>query len=417
MILDLFAGPGGWDEGVKPLGLYPVGIEWDDAACRTGKAAGHTRVRADVAALPTEPMVGKVSGLIASPPCQTFSMAGKGKGRDALPELCAAVEKVWRGITPQAACPDLDEKSTLVLEPVRYARDLRPEWIACEQVPAVLPIWQTLAVVLRHNGYTAWTGVLNSADYGVPQTRERAILIASRKRNVQPPAPTHGRDGGEADLFGDVLLPWVSMAEALGWGIHSKPAGTLVAGDATKRGRNPLDGESGARKTYTNAQERGDWVLRSGQTVNGGPHATRTADEPAVTMTGRADLCQWVKRERSGDRSEEGFDPTQVPCQTLTSKARSWTYTRPATSVMGDPRIGRPGHKDRDKGESAFDKDSVRVTVQEAAVLQSFRADFPWQGSRTKQFEQVGNAVPPRLALHVVAAVLGIDITSQEAAA
>ena len=65
--------------------------------------------------------------------------------------------------------------------------------------------------------YTAHTvPSLNAADYGVPQTRQRAFLMAHRTRSIQPPAPTHTRHPQPA-LFGDDLAPWVSMADALDW--------------------------------------------------------------------------------------------------------------------------------------------------------------------------------------------------------
>lgn len=193
------------------LGLSDVGIEWDAAACATRAAAGHLTIRADVATYPTEPFAGKVWGLIASPPCQAFSMAGSGAGRSYLPDLCTAVrEERWD------ARPDPDPKVWLVLEPGRWVQALHPEWVAMEQVPAVLPIWEEYARTLRRWGYYCWSGVLCAADYGVPQTRERAFLLASTVR-VQVAQPTHEENPRGADLFGTERARWVSMADALGW--------------------------------------------------------------------------------------------------------------------------------------------------------------------------------------------------------
>lgn len=82
MIVDLFAGPGGWDEGLRMIGRTDVlGIEWDESACLTAEAAGHRRVRADVAKLDPRDHIG-AEGLIASPPCQAWSLAGRRGGEE-----------------------------------------------------------------------------------------------------------------------------------------------------------------------------------------------------------------------------------------------------------------------------------------------------------------------------------------------
>ncbi len=122
--------------------------------------------------------------------------------------------------------------------------------------------------------------------------------------------------------------------------------------------------------------------------------------EPAPTVHFGHNLNEviWIKRERSGDRGEEGFDPAMSPSQTLTEKARSRTIERPATTVLGDPRISEPGHHDP-KESCSQQKNAGRVTVAEASVLQGFSPDYPWQGSRTARFRQIGNAVPPPLAI------------------
>ena len=373
-----YAGPGGACEGLRTLGLEPVGIEWDAAACATRAAAGHLTIRADLATYRPYHRPGSVAGYWASPPCQTFSTAGKGDGRDQLDDLAAVIHaERW-------ADADLfDDKTRHVIDAARTAVELAPEWVAMEQVPAVLPLWRALAHVLERHGYSTWCGVLCAADYGVPQTRRRAILMASRVAAVSPPVPTHAERPG---MFGE--RPWVSMADALGWGLTERPGLTFCG---SNEGGGDLAGGSGARQAIRDAREGGRWL---------------------------------VKRERSGDRSEETFDASG-PAQALTSKARSWEvkppwpFHQPATTVAGDPRItARCHHEAGTQGANAVDiadmaagvdpgDRPIRLTVRDALILQGFPPDYPVQGSRSKQFEQVGNAIPPPLAAHIVAALTG----------
>lgn len=316
LVVDLFAGPGGWDEGARLAGYDGeiVGIELDDDACATAEAAGHRRIKADVTTYPRAEFAG-LDGLIGSPPCTKFSKAGRKAGLS-------------------------DPDGQLVWQPMQWACELRPRWVALEQVEEVLPIWQIVAARLRECGYSAWTGKLLAADYGVPQTRTRAVLIARLDGIAQPPTPTHAQLDG-ADLFGSQMQPWITMAAALGW-----------------------------------------------------------SEEVAYRRTRGAGIA-----ERHGDRPDT---PVTRPAPTITGKSRSdvWVLTRPATTVLGDPRIGRPGHKAWDQGEAQFQNGSVPVSVEEAAVLQSFRPDYPFQGSKSSRHQQVGNAVPPLLAAAILRPLL-----------
>jgi DNA (cytosine-5)-methyltransferase 1 len=337
-ILDLFAGPGGWSQGLRALGLREVGIEVDRFVCATRAAAGHATIRADVSAYPTAPLRGKVSGLIGSPPCQTFSAAGLRAGNTDLPLCHQALDDLARGSDTRDALRDgcADPRSLLVVEPLRYALDVRPDWIALEEVPAVLPLFEHTARLLAGVGYSTWVGVLNAADFGLPQTRRRAFLIASRTRPALPPEPTHADGGTAADLFGDGLPPWRTMLDVLG----CPPGVVITRGNHTTGGsRFPTTGPSWAITGRARS-----WMLKVGNR----PSATRRRlDQPAPTLLfGKAlNDVSWI-------------DADGTPVR--------------------------------------------RLTVEDAAVLQGFPATYPWAGSRTKRFEQIGNAVPPPLAAAVV---------------
>ena len=96
----------------------------------------------------------------------------------------------------------------------------------------------------------------------------------------------------------------------------------------------------------------------------------------------------------------------------------SWSDRRPSPTIVGsfEPDIvAAPGYRKAGDGPRQKQPGSIRVSVEEAGVLQSFPADYPWQGKKGKQFEQVGNAVPPVMAAAILAALLGLDPTSPRA--
>ena len=382
LVLDLFAGPGGWDVAAQRIGLGPLGVETDDAACATREAAGLQTWQGSVTDYLGGTYLPSVAGLIASPPCQTFSMAGKGAGRAALDQVLLGVKRVAAG-EPIPYEKYADIRTGLVLEPLRYALELEPEWIAWEQVPTVQPVWDACAEVLREDGYSAWTGLLYAEQYGVPQTRKRAVLIASRVRTIDgPPVPTHSRyyPRNPAKLD-DGVQKWVSMAEALGWGMTERPSMTVTGGGSATGGAEPFG--NAARQGILREQSSGRW----------GAKPLGSGSGAAKAMLKESREGRWLEPWRTGD------DPAARP---------SWTDERPSTTIVGSFRpevVAAPGYRTTVSRQNAAG--SVRVTVAEAAVLQSFPPDHPWQGSKTKQYQQVGNAIPPLLAEAVLRHVLG----------
>jgi DNA (cytosine-5)-methyltransferase 1 len=379
IVLDLFAGPGGWSEGIRRfLGLHDVGLEWDESATRTRAAAGHTTVRVDVSCFVLGPVVGRVWGLIASPPCTKLSAAGTGIGRRFIGLLTDGVRRMFRGedcreevraaMFPAAlaeqrkrnakraaakrwteeqlvqAAHDDAFVTSLMLEPARFLHALLNagdpqvpfEWAAFEQVPAAEPLWQVYAEELRRLGWSVAVGVLDLADFGGGQERPRAVLVASSVREVRLPEKTHGKVWGD-DLFGGRVLPRVTMAQALGWGYKLRPAPTVTGGGTATGGAEPFG--------------------------NGSRRAMRAAME----------------------------DP------------RHWAWKRPAHTVSGT--VGHVGGKQAGG--------HLNLEPEEGAVLQTFPHHYPFWGTKGQRSRQIGDAVPPLLAGHVVSAASGVPFLQE----
>ncbi|MGO1852761.1 MAG: hypothetical protein ACTH0V_05060 [Microbacteriaceae bacterium] len=206
--LNLFAGPGGWDEGAADLRM--LGLDSSADACATARAAGHERLERDIALLNPASFAG-ARGLVASPPCPSFSASGRGTGRRDI----QAVLDVWTGIgwgvpaaealASMAAVADPRTRLLAIAGAWALALDSL-EWAAFEQVPAIEVEfgWEDLAAELLGAGWEAADVFrVRAHEHGAPSRRDRRFLIASRHRPVAWGAPPQNEP--------------VSMAEALGW--------------------------------------------------------------------------------------------------------------------------------------------------------------------------------------------------------
>ncbi|MEU1355365.1 DNA cytosine methyltransferase [Streptomyces cinnamoneus] len=360
-VVELCAGPGGWGEGLKTvLGVTRfdvVGVDMDEDACATARAAGHVRICADITKLdPEHPALRCTHGVIISPPCPSFSTSGKragllGTNLDILCETISYVGEAAGFIRLDEVCcdelyPDLEDECPLCAD-LGYHEGYAPRsgatwdevratlagltdpriglmaevaiwplglqaagapiaWMAMEQ-SSNLPerVLEELSIEFGCADWfrTSWA-VLEAADLGVASRRKRTFMIATRHKwvDIAPPAQ---------------VLPVTTMAEALGWDEGER---------INTRGNRPVDPATGRAK--------------------GGN--CFSADKPSWCLTG---------------------------------KTRTWVRER----------------------------DGLRLTPAEAGTLVSFRAAYPWQGSRSSQFQQAGDVVCPAVAAYVLALLHGID--------
>lgn len=331
-VVDVFCGAGGLSLGLRQAGLViAAGIDLDPA-CRYPfeeniRARFHARDVASLDAAEVREMFGsaRVRVLAGCAPCQPFS-----------------------GYTTRRR--EGDDRWRLLMEFLRLVREVRPEVITLENVPrlTLLPLWSQFVDALRSDGYRVSWRVLDVAEFGVPQSRKRVVLMGSLLGDIGLPPP-----GGEEP---------VSVRAAIG------DLPPISAG-----------------------QKSTDDPLHASRSLTAINLARIRTALPAGTWK------QWPEEMRAAcHRTEKG--------RTYPSVYGRMTWDRPSPTIttqfygFGN---GRFGHPDQDRA----------LTLREGSILQSFPRDFAFlppgeKPSFNKIGRLIGNAVPPRLGAAIGHAIL-----------
>ncbi len=329
VLADFFSGCGGTSLGFAQAGIKPVvAVDWEPDAAATYRLNFPNTVvfERDVRHLGTEevdaalrPFDRQLKLFAGCAPCQPFA-----------------------GHRNEPASRDV--RSLLLLEFLRFIQSFDPDLIFMENVAGMRRLSASQGPFAEFVGEVSKThridyGIVSSADYGVPQTRRRLVLVASRLGPIDLPKPTHGP---ATDHPHTTVREWIGGLPPIEAGCGSPDLGSHQA--------MRLSSLNLARIRATpEGGDRRNWPKRLW------PECHRGGFDGHTDVYGR---LRWDK-----------------PAPTLTTKCISYSN-------------GRFGHPEQDRALSA----------REAALLQTFPSDFQFAGSLTSQAKQIGNAVPVVLA-------------------
>lgn len=377
-VVDLFSGAGGFSAGFRAY--EPAGpdsspfesvaaVEYDEAAAATyASNFGSSHVaNIDISKWDAKPYQGKVDVIMGGPPCQGFSALN----RDDLTKK-----------PPKAD----DPRNLLWREYMRCVKTIEPKIFVLENVDRFLKSQEfaDLEASTAAGGdlekYKLSYKVLNAADYGVPQARRRAIVIATHEDLGDPlehPRPTHARDFAAQPTLdedtgeNDVLQPWLTVGEA----VFSRTQETTSQINLPERTDKPLGVVlPGPYKTTELHIGRSPTALSLARYSAIGPGGNRhdLRKKFAIVLGKRTYLSteSWDKHN-SGSGDVMGRMHKDRPSVTIRTE-----FYKPEKGRYLHPVANRP------------------ITHYEAALIQGFPAEFKWFGSKVQIARQIGNAVP-----------------------
>lgn len=285
---------------------------------------------------------------IFCPPCQPFTSVNRGK-------LSANLEEVRR----------LDRG--LLYHSLGYIRSFTPEAIFCENVSGIQDkkyggVWQHFEASVAEMGYHVGSAVVDTVDFGIPQSRQRSILLAVRKDVYAGPSEAISSDRKLILPICDPNAEQMTVRQAIGH-LPALEAGTAHPDDPDHRSSSVSDIN---RKRLVAAPEGGTNEHYMGTELEVGCHSRLRSrmGKDGRRSGGYTDVYTRLYADR--------------PAPTITTKCFSFSN-------------GRFGHYDRSQNRA--------LSIREAACLQSFPDDYRFvTPSISSAAKMIGNAVPPKLA-------------------
>ncbi|MCD8040040.1 MAG: DNA (cytosine-5-)-methyltransferase [Clostridia bacterium] len=337
-ILDLFCGAGGFSCGLDSLEDFEtvIGVDFDKNVLETYKKniKGSTVILGDLTDDKTKDAVVElakekgINMIIGGPPCQGFSSKGKNLGLD-------------------------DPRNFLFKEYVNLVSRIQPEVFVIENVKNLLTacngyFLKQINDSFHKLGYIINYGVLNAADFGVPEHRERAIIIGSRSKSIDLPAPAD-KKVTVRDAISD--LAYLESGEGR---------------DVSRYITEPLT-------EYQKEMRKGSYLLYN--------HKATSHSKVAI------DKLKMIPVE--GDKNSLPKELWGKQQFYTTWSRLVWDEQSPTIDTRFDtPSNGRNSHPFLNRA----------ITPREAARIQSFPDTFIFYGKKTSICKQIGNAVPPLLA-------------------
>jgi DNA (cytosine-5)-methyltransferase 1 len=348
--IDLFAGAGGMSIGAEMAGIHVVSaVEVDRFAAAT-YAYNHPKTRViekDIRYVNRDHLISekdkKIHIVFGGPPCQGFSTSNQ-KTRN-----------------------QENQVNWLFQEYMRIVQEISPKWVILENVKGILEtsggvFFDYILNSFEKIGYSTSSFILNSADYGVPQNRNRLFIVGSKSdSDISIPPKKTGKKISVKSAISD--LPVLKVGASIDYV--------------------PYLGNT--QSTYSRS-------LRNGTIMCGNHLVTNNSEEITKRYSHVPQGGNW-----------EDIPESLMKNYSDRSRCHTGIYYRlredGPSIVVGNYRKNMLIHPWQDRG----------LSVREAARLQSFPDSFRFLGSIGFQQQQVGNAVPPLLAEALFRHVLDYD--------